>query len=268
MPNERKAKEPRRIEDQLQGWDLAAETEETAMQYVGYREGKPWSREEFFGDGAKDVKECTAEFLKEMNFNPVGKRMLDIGCGIGRMTRAFADIFSEPYGLDFSPKMIEAAKELNKDKPNLHFGVNNGVSLSIYEADFFDFCFSYIVFHHIRRHEVTANYIREIDRVLKPGGLFMFQVNTNKWTTKAFGWLPIHYRVRDCLSKIGFMEWYTRVTAKDRIRATIATKTLPVYYVSPKKLRKILDDTNLEIIKITGQNTRYTWYCGKKNPLS
>jgi len=170
------------IEDQLQGYDLAAETKESAMYYVGYRQGKRWSNKEFFADGAKDVKECTADFFKKMNFNPDGKRMLDIGCGIGRMARAFGDIFGNAYGVDFSSKMIELAKEINKDKSNVYFGVNNGVDLSIYQDNFFDFCFSYIVFHHIRKQEVIMNYIREIDRVLRPGGLFMFQVNTSKWS--------------------------------------------------------------------------------------
>ncbi len=130
---------------------------------------------------------------------------------------------------------------------------------------FFDFCFSFIVFHHIPRLDIVANYIREIDRILKPGGLFMFQVNTSKWM-KAFGWLPLHRGIRDILSNIGVLKWYTRVRGRNPAEAIIISKATPVYYISPRQLERVLRDTALEVVKVTGQNTRYTWYSGKKKP--
>lgn len=41
------------------------------------------------------------------------------------------------------------------------------VSMSLFHYDFFDFCFSFIVFQHIPDKAVTLNYIREAGRVLK-----------------------------------------------------------------------------------------------------
>ena len=108
------------IKDQLQGWDIEAQTEESAMTYVGDGR-KLWSREEFFDSGVENVRKCTADFFKEMNFHPAGKRMLDICCGIGRLTQAFADIFGEAHGVDFSVNMIRIAKALHKEKSNLYF---------------------------------------------------------------------------------------------------------------------------------------------------
>lgn len=137
----------------------------------------------------------------------------------------------------------------------------------MYKDDFFDFCFSYISFHHIAEFEAIANYIREINRVLKPGGMFMFQVNTSKWVIKAGGWLPIHYRVRDFLSKIGVLNWYARIKTKDSFKATFMPKTHPIYYTSPTKLDKVIHNTTLDILKINDKNKRYSWYCGKKKPL-
>jgi SAM-dependent methyltransferase len=40
----------------------------------------------------------------------------------------------------------------------------------------FDFAFSSIVFQHIPSREVIETYVREVHRVLRPGGLFKFQV--------------------------------------------------------------------------------------------
>jgi ubiquinone/menaquinone biosynthesis C-methylase UbiE len=257
------------IREHLHGWDLAGETEQSAMYYVNYRGiDKNWGREEFYEGGIKDVNECTSDFFKQMSFNPDGKRMLDIGCGIGRMTRAFAEIFGEAHGVDFSTNLIKVAREIHKDKPNLHFQVNNGIDLSVYDTDFFDFCFSYVVMHHIANFKVIANYVREIDRVLKPEGLLMFQVNTSKWISKAFGLLPMHYRVRNLLYKIGLLDAYARMKIKDPVKASIVSRAERIYYTSPKKLDDVLKDTSLEITGITGLKTRYTFYYGKKRASS
>jgi SAM-dependent methyltransferase len=40
----------------------------------------------------------------------------------------------------------------------------------------FDFAFSFIVFQHIPSHQIVENYVREVHRLLRPGGLFKFQV--------------------------------------------------------------------------------------------
>jgi hypothetical protein len=40
----------------------------------------------------------------------------------------------------------------------------------------FDFAYSNIVFQHIPSYEVIENYVREVNRMLRPGALFKFQV--------------------------------------------------------------------------------------------
>ena len=265
MPNEKRASVRKEIEEQMRGWNLAGETAESAMFYIACREGKKWSTQEFFNNGASELKEYVTDFFKKMNFDPKGKRVLDIGCGIGRITLAFGDIFLEAHGVDFSSNLTKVAQEINKDKPNLYFRANNGVDLSAYADNFFDFCFSFITFHHIKKQEVVGNYIREVDRVLKPGGLFMFQVNTDKWVIKkAFGWLPIHYRVQDFLQAVGIMKWYTKIKTRNSTQASTIVRTLPVYYTSPKKLEKVFKTTKLEVIQTTGENSRYNWFYARK----
>jgi hypothetical protein len=39
-----------------------------------------------------------------------------------------------------------------------------------------DFAFSSIVFQHIPSREIIESYVREVHRLLRPGGLFKFQV--------------------------------------------------------------------------------------------
>ncbi|MCL6546635.1 MAG: class I SAM-dependent methyltransferase [Bryobacteraceae bacterium] len=105
-------------------------------------------------------------------------RVLEIGCGIGRMTLALAEVFGEVYGVDVSGEMIRRARALAEAAgiKNVRFYKNNGMDLKVLRRVKFDFAFSYIVFQHIPSKEVIINYLREVHRRLAPGALFKFQV--------------------------------------------------------------------------------------------
>ena len=42
-----------------------------------------------------------------------------------------------------------------------------------------DGCFSHVVFQHIPDPPITLNYVREMGRVLRPGGWALFQVSND-----------------------------------------------------------------------------------------
>ena len=75
--------------------------------------------------------------------------LLDLGCGIGRMTAPLAAHFDETVGVDVSPQMIERARELHSKTPNLSFIVNSGADLSALESDHFTVACSYSVLPHL-----------------------------------------------------------------------------------------------------------------------
>ena len=103
-------------------------------------------------------------------------RVLEIGCGAGRMTRAMAAVFSEVHAVDISSEMIALAKENLSDLRNVFLYKNNGIDLSELPDHSCDFAFSFIVFQHIPILGVIENYVREVHRCLKPGSVFKFQV--------------------------------------------------------------------------------------------
>ena len=103
-------------------------------------------------------------------------RVLEIGCGAGRMTRALAKVFGEVHGVDVSGGMIARAGELLADCPNVHLYQNSGADLSVLGNLEFDFAFSFIVFQHIPSKTIIENYAHEVHRVLRSGRLFKFQV--------------------------------------------------------------------------------------------
>ena len=109
--------------------------------------------------------------------SPRACRVVEIGCGLGRMTRWFAEEFLEVHGVDVSAEMIAEARERLRRYPNVVLHVGSGSDLAFLPDEHFDLAFSYIVFQHIPSRAIIENYVRETARVLKPGGVFKFQLN-------------------------------------------------------------------------------------------
>ena len=81
---------------------------------------------------------------------------------------------------------VRQARLALKPFPGAHVFLNNGQDLSVVSDHWrsqgagekleMDFAFSYIVFQHIPSREIVENYVREVNRLLRPGALFKFQV--------------------------------------------------------------------------------------------
>jgi cyclopropane fatty-acyl-phospholipid synthase-like methyltransferase len=167
------------LEEQLQkmraDWDQRAR--ENARHFVDTA-NEDWTDEEFFASGEKTVAE---EILTDLGNICQGKvpgemRVLEIGCGAGRVTRALARFFGEVHAVDVSGEMVRLAKLALQDHPNASVYQNNGKDLTVVPEIPFDFAFSSIVFQHIPSREIIENYVREVHRLLRPGALFKFQV--------------------------------------------------------------------------------------------
>jgi len=165
----------KQLEKMRRDWDARAK--ENARHYVST--GKlDWSDEEFFRSGEQTVSE---EILTDMTnicqgLSPKQMKVLEIGCGAGRITRALASLFGEVHAVDVSGEMVAQARAALTDRPNAFVYRNNGKDLAVIDDRVFDFAFSTIVFQHIPSYEVIENYVREVHRLLRPGALFKFQV--------------------------------------------------------------------------------------------
>ncbi|MGP0074132.1 MAG: class I SAM-dependent methyltransferase [Bryobacteraceae bacterium] len=166
-------------EEQLQkmreDWDQRAK--ENARYYVNTATME-WTDEQFFASGEKTVAdEILTDLVNVCQGKPQREmRVLEIGCGAGRVTRALAKLFGEVHGVDVSGEMVRQAKQALEDRPNAFVYQNNGKDLDVVPSLEFDFAFSSIVFQHIPSREIVENYVREVQRLLRPGALFKFQV--------------------------------------------------------------------------------------------
>ena len=156
-------------------WDARAR--ENALYYVASGRSD-WTEEEFFASGEKIIADDIRTDMGNVcqGRSPESMRVLEIGCGAGRLTRALANVFGEVHAVDVSGEMIERARVALAGRANAHVYRNNGCDLAVVPGVEFDFAYSNIVFQHIPSREVIESYVHEVHRVLRPGALFKFQV--------------------------------------------------------------------------------------------
>ena len=215
--------EPRsKITEQMRkDWDHRAR--ENARHYVATGKSD-WSDEDFFESGRRSIRQDVTPDLPVIcaDRDPSQMKILEIGCGAGRMTRGFSEIFGFVDAVDISSEMVAAARTALSDRTNVRFHVTDGSSLSLFEANSFDFIFSTIVFQHIPRKWIVRNYIRHAFRVLRPNRVFKFQVQG----------VPISDAEAGTWVGVGF----TR-----------------------KEMQTIADEDGFRILSTTGEGTQYFW---------
>jgi SAM-dependent methyltransferase len=139
------------------------------------KKGNRWDPEEFFRTGQSVVRSLMCR-LNKLGTEFPHVRALDFGCGVGRLTQALAEHFSEVIGVDISPAMIERARTLpQRGNGRCEFQVNDRPDLRLFPDGRFDLVFSKIVLQH-NEPQVTLAYIREFVRVTRPGGMIVFQL--------------------------------------------------------------------------------------------
>ena len=116
-----------------------------------------------------------AEEILVLEYFPDNAQVLDLGCGAGRTTIPMAEMGLKVVGIDFSPSMIQMAQELAKVsnvEPDLQ--VMDAMDLKFADSNFDIALFSYNGLELLPGVEGKKRALREIHRVLKPGGLFVF----------------------------------------------------------------------------------------------
>jgi len=141
-------------------WNLRAKRN----PFYFVRTVKNQSEEDFWESGyadrnvileCKPIKEKLGEKFYEL-------KVLEIGCVIGRILIPMSEKFQEATGVDISQEMVNIGKQKTKNYSNCKILLNNGMDLSDLSSNYFDFCYSFIVFQHIPEKQIVKNYIKEV----------------------------------------------------------------------------------------------------------
>ena len=115
------------------------------------------------------------------------RSVLDLGCGVGLMSRYVGEHFGELHGVDIAPGVVKRAAS---HFPEGKFQLYDGKRIP-FEDETFDVAFTVCVLHHVPP-EQWASLVAEMARVLKPGGLlYIFEHNPyNPLTRRAVSNCP------------------------------------------------------------------------------
>lgn len=148
--------------------------------------------------------------------------ILDVGCGTGKLLRTARKLWpsAQLIGVDPAPRMVEVASRL---APDITFHVGSGEDLPLPD-DSVDLALSTTSFHHW--HDQAAG-VREIQRVLRPGGHFILaDVAAPGWMMRAFR--HAHARsareVRALFAQAGLVVVDQRPVFTRRVMATIGRR--------------------------------------------
>ncbi len=159
-----------------ESWDRRAKRD--AYYYV---ETAHWDGdvEGFFALGEERARLLVDPVLSELERPAAESSAVDLGCGVGRFSRAFSGRFKDVLGIDVSEEMVRQARDANPADayPNLLFEPGDGITLPARD-DAHDFVFSYEVFQHMPSEDVIRSNLREVARILRPGGIALLHVKT------------------------------------------------------------------------------------------
>jgi len=171
-------------------------------------------------------------------FSIVGKKRIlgDIGGGFGRLVPLYLPFAEKIYLCDSSEKLLSLAKEKLADFKKIFFKKDFLPKLSFSDS-FFDVVVMVRVIHHFRD---SKKIIKELDRVLKPGGFLILEfANKNHF-------LAI---IRAILKK-DFLFWQNLSPLDLRSEESITKRKIGFFNHHPQKILKDLNEIGFEVIKI------------------
>ncbi len=132
----------------------------------------------------KDLKQYKPDFFKDnwMNkyedviLNLKGKDAIDLGCGLGQDANWLRKHNFNVVSCDISSLALQKLKELYPDANTMKFDVSKGLPFKDNEMDLINANLSL----HYFMMDKTIEIFDDIYRVLKPGGLFIGRMNSDK----------------------------------------------------------------------------------------
>jgi len=174
------------------------------------------------------AEEYAEKFFHELQHKPFDRELLDrfatrvqglgpvcdLGCGPGQIARYLHERGVDAFGVDLSPAMVEVAQRLN---PGIHFEQGDMQALQAADGAWGGIAAFYSIIH-IPRESVVST-LRELRRVLRPGGLLL-----------------LSFHIGD--EVVHLDEWWGRPVSLD------------FYFFSPHKLTGCLREAGLEVEEV------------------
>ena len=187
------------------------------------------------------------ELKKLKRYIQSGQKILDLGCGNGRLFKLFENKNIKYAGIDFSEKLIKKAKE----KYGNYFQIADFLNLP-FPDDYFDSIWAIAVFHHVPSEKLRLKTLQEINRVLNKDGKIILTC----WNLYQVKYLKL--LLKSYLSKF-FKK--SKLDYKDVLIPWKNTKTKRYYHAFTKKeLKRLFKKAGFQIetLKYLKRNKKRT----------
>jgi SAM-dependent methyltransferase len=187
---------PRMTFDQVRrDWTRLGEADPLwAVHVAPDKRGGRWDVGQFLELGRQDVA-IAREWLTRLGLPVTWKRVLDFGCGAGRLSQALAEYADEVVGVDVSEPMLDTATKLDRTGGKCRFVHNAVPDLRRFADGDFDLVYSELVLQHLPLDAIEG-YLAEFMRLLHPGGVAVLQCTTRPlWTIRGALWRFAPYRL-------------------------------------------------------------------------
>ena len=170
-----------------------------------------WARAGRGASMEKGHRPIGEQAIELMNI-PSNARVLDVGCGSGWATRLMAEKAEggRVVGIDIADEMISIARDTSAQFSNVEFRVASAEKLPFQDREF-SHAFSMESLYYYADVLVA---LKEIKRVLEPGGLFVTVIDLYKENQPSHQWIdqlkvPVHLlsvqQYRSLLERAGFV---------------------------------------------------------------
>ncbi len=175
-----------------------------------------------------------------------GKRILEIGCGVGIFTEKIANTKAEIIAVDISPDLVNKANN-RVTLPNVKFCVSN-IEESCFKYNYFDSIIGVSVLHHLNLAECLLN----IKKCLRPGGKIVFS-EPNMLNPQIFlerNIKPLRKKMHLSLDETAFFRWQLKKEIEKSGFESVEVKNFDFLHpLTPKFLISLINKLGLALEK-------------------
>jgi SAM-dependent methyltransferase len=137
-----------------------------------------WTLRAFMQNGEREIARML-DHLRQLQLPAPRGPVLDFGCGVGRLTQAFARRFDDVTGADISPAMIALAERINQYPDRARYVCTADAGLAAVRPRQFGFIYSNIVLQHVDP-ALAVEYLGGLIGMLTRGGMLVFQLPSHR----------------------------------------------------------------------------------------
>lgn len=208
-----------------------------------------YSSEDLYERHVEDAERGLEEKEREVidRYFAEGGTILDIGCGTGRTTKALDGLGYDVVGVDITKPYVDYA---TSTFPTISFGVGDATALPFADESFEHVIFSFNGIDVLSPPRIRLRALREIHRVLEPGGIFAFSTHNPLHMLTFFPPTP---RSIEATLKFWVINWReNRLGSNYKLDNQIQGGPIPIYFIRPGEQRRQLRECGFEPLDLVG----------------